>query len=540
MGLTEANKNRIKNAIIPAIFFSLFMVLGFSAKHYKGIAHAGLLMGLFMAIFVACISAISCIYICLDKLKNKQIGKPSILNVKIEKSWVYFFLSFAVILVLWLPTLLALYPGLYCYDASWQYDTYMMGEVTEHHPVIHTYLIGFLIDTVHKLTGSFNKGILAYTLVQMLIMGVGCAFVLYLLHRRKAPTWMHIFALLFFVAFPPFVIFVFTATKDSIFAIAVADFLFLNLFLIEDKKAFFDKKSNIVHWVILALVVCILRNNAIYALILTLPFFVYMLVKSDCNKKKAFTMLLLTVFIYVIYKYPISKAVTVGGTSETEMLSVPCQQIMRVYKYHYDELPSEYTEEVERFFDDKAWYGYYVPEIADATKGSLRKNLYESDKKEFFSLWFNLFKLYPKEYIDSILENTYGFYYPWPHYIIYSFGDEGYTPIVVMQPGELNSKLSGLLSFYKQFENGPIVQKMPFISWLFAPATFMYIALIMAFYMGGSVKRGYSVQFIFLGLLWLTYLLGPVAMVRYALYLYALVPVWPAYLLSKRESINGI
>jgi hypothetical protein len=159
---------------------------------------------------------------------------------------------------------------------------------------------------------------------------------------------------------------------------------------------------------------------------------------------------------------------------------------------------------------------------------------------QFFTLWFQLLDCYPQEYVDSFLENTYGFYYPWPHYIIYSFGDEGYTPIVVMQPGELNSKLPGLLSFYKQFENGPIVQKMPFISWLFAPATFMYIALIMAFYMGGSVKKGCCIQFIFLALLWLTYLLGPVAMVRYALYLYTLLPVWPAYLLSKRDSIDGI
>ncbi len=540
MGLTASNRNRIKSAIIPAILISLFMVLGFSAKHYKGIEHVGLFIGLFIVLCGVLLCVISCIYICLDKRKKKQIEKLSILNVKIEKSWVYFFISFTVILILWLPTLLALYPGLYCYDASWQYDTYMMGEVTEHHPVIHTYLIGFLIDTVHKLTGSFNKGILAYTLVQMLIMGVGCAFVLYLLHRRKAPTWMHIFALLFFVAFPPFVIFVFTATKDSIFAIAVADFIFLNLFLIKNKKTFFEKKTNIVHWVILALVVCILRNNAIYALVLTLPFFVYMLVKSDCNKKKAFTMLVLTIAIYVIYKYPISKAVTVGGTSETEMLSVPCQQIMRVYKYHYDDMPYKYRDKVEYYFDSEAWYGYYVPEIADATKGSLRKDRYESMRGQFFTLWFQLLDCYPQEYVDSFLENTYGFYYPWPHYIIYSFGDEGYTPIVVMQPGELNSKIPALLNFYKQFENGPVVQKMPFISWLFAPATFMYIALIMAFYMGGSVKKGYCIQFIFIGLLWLTYLLGPVAMVRYALYLYALVPVWPAYLLSKRDSIDGI
>lgn len=520
--------------IIPAVFISLFSVLGYYTKRYNGLHFSvgGVLAFIIMSTVL--IIAFSFLYDWGDSRHKK--GKESVLNVKIVQSWLYFFLAFAVIILLWLPTFMALYPGLYCYDASWQYAMYVTGEVTEHHPVIHTYLIGFLIDTVYKITGSFNKGILAYTLVQMLLMGIGCAYILYLFHRRKAPTWMHIFALLFFVAFPSFVIFVFTATKDSIFAIAVADFVFLNLLLIEDKRTFFEKRSNIWQWIILALAVGILRNNAIYAIVLTLPFFIYMIIKADCNKKKAVMMLLITVAIYAIYKYPVSKAVTVGGTSETEMLSVPCQQIMRVYKYHYEELSNECIDEVEKFFDDEAWYGYYVPEIADATKGSLRKEVYESEKKEFFSLWFELFKLYPKEYVDSFLENTYGFYYPWPHYIIYSFGGEGYTPVLVMQPGELNSKFPALLSFYKQFENGPIVQGMPLISWLFAPATFMYIGLFVAFYCGGNVKKGYSVQFIFLGLLWLTYLLGPVAMVRYALYLYALVPVWPAYIQSARTN----
>ncbi len=528
-------KNYIKRSIVPAIFINLFLILGFMAKKYNGMHISIFIVCAFVGLFFLSTFIISALYVLLDMRHEKREKKLSFLNVKFSKSWIYFLVSFAVILVLWLPSLMAFYPGLYCYDAAWQYDTYVIGEVTEHHPVIHTYLLGFLIDTVHRLTGSFNKGILAYTLAQMLIMGTGCAFIMYLLHRRKAPTWMHVFALFFFVAFPPFVIFVFSATKDSIFAIVIADFIFLNLFLIEDKKAFFEKSANIVHWIILILLVCILRNNAIYALLLTLPFFVCMLIKSDSDKKKAFTMIGLAILIYVIYKYPISEAVTVGGTSEAEMLSVPCQQIMRVYKYHNDELADEYKNQVERFFDDKLWYGYYVPEIADATKGSLRKEVYKNEKSSFFSLWLDLFKLYPKEYFDSILENTYGFYYPWPHYIIYSYGGEGYTPILVMQPGELNSKFPALLSVYKQFENGPVVQKMPIISWLFAPATYMYIALILAFYIGGGVKKGYVIQFIFLGLLWLTYLLGPAAMVRYALYLYALVPVWPAYIQSKES-----
>ena len=132
--------------------------------------------------------------------------------------------------------------------------------------------------------------------------------------------------------------------------------------------------------------------------------------------------------------------------------------------------------------------------------------------------------------MDSFLENTYGFWYPRPTYVLYSLGGEGYTPILVMQPGEQNSKLPGLREFYKLFENSDVVMGNGLISWLFAPATFLYIAIIVVFYLLKTKKKAVSIPFIYLGLLWLTYLLGPVAMVRYALYLFALLPVWPAYI----------
>ena len=39
--------------------------------------------------------------------------------------------------------------------------------------------------------------------------------------------------------------------------------------------------------------------------------------------------------------------------------------------------------------------------------------------------------------------------------------------------------------------------------------------------------------FVFILALWLTYLLGPLAMVRYAIYLYGMVPLYPALVMSK-------
>ena len=118
--------------------------------------------------------------------------------------------------------------------------------------------------------------------------------------------------------------------------------------------------------------------------------------------------------------------------------------------------------------------------------------------------------------------------------MLQSFGGEGYTTLSVTGPGEANTKIPALCDFFALFENSEIVMGNDWVSWLFAPATFFYFAMVIAFYMLKSKKKAHGILFVYLGLLRLTYLLGPVAMVRYALYLYALVPVWPAYISSRQ------
>lgn len=529
-------KKNLMFALIPGIVIGLMLVVGYYTKRENGFVISLNKLGWIALFSLICVLLITAFFILLDKItSNKKRDSIPFFNAKIKKSSnIYFIFTFATI-VLWIPVFLAFYPGLFVYDAQWQYFMYVNGEVTTHHPVIHTYLLGWLIDTVYTFTGQFNKGVMTYTLVQMVIMALGCGFFFYEFHRRKAATWLYIFTLCLFAFFPTIVIFVFSSTKDSLFAVAVADFFLLNLSLLEDPKNFFEVRSNRILWGVFALEVCILRSNAIYAIMVTLPFFIVFLVKAKENKKKAFMILGVTIILLLIYKYPVSNALTVGKTSKAEMLSVPCQQIMRVYKYHYDDLSAAEIKAVEELFDSEKWYGYYVPEIADATKGSLRMDVYNGDSSAFWNLWEELLTEYPSEYIDSFLENTYGFWYPWPHYIIYSYGGEGYTPITAMEPAEVNSKFPTLLSFYKNFENGSVVQTSSGISWLFAPATYMYITLICAFYILKDKKLKLCIPFIFVGLLWCTYLLGPAAMVRYALYLYFIVPVLPEYIGSEEK-----
>lgn len=533
--LTPHKKN-IRFALLPGILMGVMIALGNATKYEHGFVFSWVRLGVCLLLCACCVLAVVLLYSLWDKFNAANGGKGDreyLFNRLFKSSAVFFLVAVVLLLILWLPALLAFYPGIYAYDASWQYDMYMQGIVSEHHPVIHTYLVGWIIDTVYSRTGMFNKAILAYTLVQELIMALGCGFIFYELHRRKSPTWMHVLALVLFSLYPPFVIFVFSSTKDSIFAIAVADFVLLFLGMAEDACTFWNRRTNRILWIVFALEITILRNNSVYAVLLTLPFIIVSMARAKESRAKALRSLIIATIIFLIYKYPITNAVTVKGVSKAEMLSVPCQQIMRVYTYHGDEMDAADKALVEHLFEDKEWGRLYNPYIADATKGSLTDAATAEEFGDFKKLWLKLFSEYPGEYVDSFLENTYGFWYPWPTYVLYGRGGEGYTPIRVMGPGEANTKLPGLLNFYKLFENSEIVMGNNIISWLFAPATFLYIALTVAFYLLKTKKKTMLIPFVYLGFLWLTYLLGPVAMVRYALYLYALVPVWPSYIRSE-------
>ncbi len=532
-------KRNLVCAVIPACFIALFIEVGFFTKHEQGM-HFTLLRVLFLLMLALILTAgIFFLFRGLDKA-NRRPGKLSFFDKKIKSSFLFSLLSMAFLFICWFPYFLAFYPGLFAYDAQWQYFMYAGGTVSEHQPVLHTYMLGFIVNKVYTLTGSINKGIAAYTIFQEILMLLGCGYIFDLLHRRRVRTSLYIFTFAFFAFFPTIVIFVFTSIKDSIFAVALACFLLLNLSYYEDSAGFFKKKSNVVMWVILALTVCIFRNNAIYAVIPTLPFFCIFIIKNRKILAKSLIMLFATAVIFIAYKYPITNALTTTGTSVAEKLSVPCQQIKRVYAYHYDELSDFEKSEEERYFDNELTYNYYVPEIADAAKGCLRNDVYEADTEGFWKLWLQLFKEYPEEYINSFLENTYGFYYPWPKYVIYPYGDEAYTNMHIMEPGVANSKLPRLLSIMRNFETGDIVMSDTWISWLFAPATYMYLALLVGFYLLRNKEYSKTISVLFTALFWCTFLLGPVAMPRYALYLFFLVPVWGAYVFKKGARANDV
>lgn len=55
-----------------------------------------------------------------------------------------------VIFLLWLPTLLTSWTGVYVIDNVFQFQWFKEGNISAHHPILHTYLLGFCMEAGKK------------------------------------------------------------------------------------------------------------------------------------------------------------------------------------------------------------------------------------------------------------------------------------------------------------------------------------------------------------------------------------------------------
>ena len=81
-----------------------------------------------------------------------------------------FWLSFAVILLCWVPILLALFPGVTGYDMQSQVYQNLTGEYVNGHPIAHTLLIGLFYRLGEWLFANSSLGIGLYTIMQALCL----------------------------------------------------------------------------------------------------------------------------------------------------------------------------------------------------------------------------------------------------------------------------------------------------------------------------------------------------------------------------------
>lgn len=351
------------------------------------------------------------LYYFIDKYNVKE-KSTSKLNKLFEYNKKNYFLIAGLIFLAYVPWLLHYFPGILSPDSTTQISQVAQKghELTNHHPVFHTLIIGMCLNIGKLIFNSNNAGVAIYSILQMLACAFTFSYAIYYCGKKKVPVFIRQILLFFFMFCPIIASYSVTMWKDIPFALSI---LITTILLIEaatNNKEFFTNKKNLIILSIFFLLDILFRKNGLYCVILAGIIYLIILAKED--KKKFAIAFIIPVIISFIISGPIFNAFNIKEGDSKEALSVPMQQFARIRKYHSEELTKKEKSELDKFFTDKSYIKLYDPVFADPVKRIFSEEYLKKHKKELVTTYLKYTFKYPSETIKSFIAGSYGYYYP--------------------------------------------------------------------------------------------------------------------------------
>lgn len=362
--------------------------------------------------------------------------------------------AFFLCILCWFPYFLYQYPGIMTPDSIVQLEQ-VLHEIpySNHHPFMHTMLIGLFYHIGYLVTGNMIVSMSFYTFFQMCILALSVSYLISTLRQYRVRPLVCLVITLFYALVPYHAVFSVTVWKDILFA---AGIMLLGCSMLRMMKEL--SIPSLIVFGISGLMMCLFRSNGWYAFLLCLPLLLFYFRK----KAKAVYPVLLTVLaITVMVKYPLMNALSVTQPDLIESLSVPTQQIAAVL-CNDRTLTEDQLTLIENVVDLTYIKDLYDPYFADNMKELVRagnQDYLAAHKGEFLRLWLELGIAYPGDYLKAYIHQTYGYWYPDSFYLVaeaegISASKLGisHTPLIggplVVKGKEISIKLGSMLPLY--------------------------------------------------------------------------------------------
>ncbi len=393
-----------------AILFSMMLTIGGMAEHMIALPLERILCRcVFLA--AALYPVLFCITMWLDcRGQTKTAEKDdTIANQKVCR------LCFGVVVIMWFLGYLAMFPGVYATDAAhWflEFSTESVPISSQWSP-LYCAAFYYLVRLGEAIFGSYQTGFAVFSFVQMAfilsIIWSLLQFFCYRFHYKAV-----VLAAAFWAFIPTHVILGLTSAQDPVFAACFAMCLRYLFELADDARSFFCKKNRPAKLALWMLLLCVVRNNGLYAM-LVMIFFVIVFMR---NYRKQIVLLMTLVCTCVfIYQGPIYTALGIEkGTAIREMLSFPLQQMAFVYNYDHDKLSEDQIEQMLRYIPDDGWSNYDLS-ISDPVKAKLNREETRKNFLDFIRLYLNVCLTVPSGCFHGAVLQTFGMWYPdkgWP------------------------------------------------------------------------------------------------------------------------------
>lgn len=520
--------------VIFSIILSTLIVIGTQLEY---IGYILLNISTLFKIFCLFFSFYPIINLILGFINNVKLNNMK--NINYTK---LFIITALIIFIFNFFVFLAIYPGVYAYDAGYQIKEILTDiQLNTHFSLLYSFILAKLVNLGKIIFNSYQAGFAIYAFLQMIFLTyVSTKITIFCVSKTKN-IYLYLICLGFFGIFPLYTIMVLSAAQDVLFG-GIFALILLNILDMIENKTYWENKIKPISLSILILLFCMIRNNGFYCILLTLPFILF----KKNKRLLTFILFIIPLCLYKIYTGPIYKMMGVINTdSLRETLSIPSQQLARVYNYNYSKLSKQNINDLNKYYIKLDDFKYYTirQSIADPTKGVLNNDVTKKDLIGYIKLWCNVGFKDPKNYIEAFLLNNLGFWYPNKNY-----NDERmYHPYIeyTMMDGKLwdpeyvDIKRETKFPIYEKLLNktlnNHVWKKFPVISTIFTSGTYF---IIFIFLLGITILRKnykYLFPFALILSLYITLFLAPVSIFRYCFPILIILPILISLILTQKK-----
>lgn len=445
------------------------------------------LLSSILKVIILSIIFIALHYSIIKLLKMIKLKQTQEKKIEVKHKWLIYF---SIIIICWIPTLLAFYPCIISYDGGYQIRDFIFGQELRHHPILVTVLYTTFYNLGLNILKSPTLGMFLYSIFQMCFMASIFSCSVKFIEEETSKKWVRNIAIIFYAIFPYNQLFSIMTTKDVLFA-GFAIIFIINFYKMLKYKY---KLHEYIYMILMSVLMLLSRNNVVLTMKASLLLMILIFIKDKYKLLKTVSLFLIIIIMYQIINGLLYSSVKEKNNESFLRTSVFSQACGKLAKEKEQELTREEKEKIDFYFYDYKNLGkFYKANIADSTvKRTNNKNI-NNNKKEFFKFMLELFKKYPITFLDSYLNTTRGYWYIQDESFNKIWNDQKPDTMGALElycfaigKGKLavkaDSKIPALQKFYQDMFCRNKYRKIPILYIVFQPAFYFYILIAYLLY----------------------------------------------------------
>ena len=420
--------------------------------------------------------------------RTRELKLASVFDKLMQKRCAVLYIA-VLILLCWLPVLLALYPGTLINDTWGQLEQYLRlldGErpLTDHHPVFSTLYMGGVIVTFQKLTGNWRFAIFIYTMLQAVLtsLAFSCS-VSYAYKKLKIGSSAAICMLAIYCFLPIYPTSVQTVSKDALSAWLFVFFVLMYIEGVRTGGEVFHSAKFIIGITAVALLCALTKKVNTYVVLLALAaMFIFV------RKRRWWLLIPIGIVSGVMFllmpKLFDYYEIKPGG--KQEMFSLPFQQTARYVKEHPDDITEEEYAAIDKLLGMSDLAARYNPLAADPVKGYTERGETE-DYIRYLKAWLRQGLRHPKTYLHAFNAMVSGWFSSYEYDPLMNMGwhsqlNPNYVPEDLWTRKGVFDKTAA--SYQELYHN---LYKNPLLTFMFTYG--FYAVIIPAFAFSTAIRR---------------------------------------------------